>query len=254
MTVEAIADEKRLSLSMPMGGGHRETVELAKTDLHPALVFAHARARQGRASFQRVTDGLLHEDWWWQRQVFVSSPVAGDGKTSTAFNLAWALSTREKSVLLIELNFSRPRFCSVLGDLRIHDGIDGVLRGTVKPEDSIFTVGNDGLHVSAVRDALNKQEIRKHLSMLTDFLEEVEGKYDWLVLDCPPVLSPLWDEWFQENANPVLMVVRAKQTPLLQVERATWRLGANLKGTVMNAVDDLVLGTAAPHTSHKSTA
>jgi Mrp family chromosome partitioning ATPase len=238
MTVDAIANESKLSLTLPIGGGLKKTVRLAKRDLHPALVFAHDRTEQGKAEYQRVTDSLLRDDIWDARQVFVSSAQSGDGKTSTAFNLAWALALRKKSVLLVELNLLQPRFRSVLGDLRIRHGIDSALRGSAKPEESVFSIGSDGLHICAVRDAFNKAETLRYLSSLTMFFDWAGDTYEWLVFDCPPVLSSAWNNWFQEHASPVLLVVRAHCTSLLQVRKVTQRLGDSLKGTLLNAAGE----------------
>jgi Mrp family chromosome partitioning ATPase len=234
----AIADETRLALSLPVGGGPRKTIEVARRDLHPALMFAHRgeRTEAEAKSYQRVADKLLLDDWWNPRQVYISSPAAGDGKTTTAFNLAWALSTRQKSVLLVELNFAKPRFRSVLGDLRIRYGIDGALHGSAKPEDSVFSLGDSGLYVSAVRDILDRRGIKRRMPSLNSFLSWATEKYEWLVLDCPPVLSPAWSGWFPEHAKPVLMVVRAHQTSLSQIRKAGQRLGSSLKGTLLNDV------------------
>jgi len=241
MNAGVIAEESRLALSVAIGRGPKKVIELNKKDLHPALTFAHRRTNASAeveiASYRRVVDNLLRDDKWQPRQVFVSSPKAGDGKTSTAFNLAWALSMQQKSVLLIELNFARPRFRSVLGDLRIRYGLDGALQGSAKPEDSVFSLGDSGLHVSAVRDALDKSGIKRRLPSLSNFIGWASESYEWLVFDCPPVLSSGWTGWFRENANPVLMVVRAHKTPLLEVRRAAQQLGPSLKGTLLNDAD-----------------
>jgi Mrp family chromosome partitioning ATPase len=241
MNAGVVVEESRLALSLPIGRGPRKTIELNKKDLHPALTFANRRtdavAEAEIASYQSIAENLLRDDRWQPRQVFVSSPAAGDGKTSTAFNLAWALSMQQKSVLLIELNFARPRFRSVLGDLRIRYGLEGALQGSAKPEDSVFSLGDSGLHVSAVRDALDKTGIKRRLPLLANFIGWAAESYEWLILDCPPVLSPAWNGWFRENASPVLMVVRAHKTALLEVRKAAQQLGPNLKGTLLNDSD-----------------
>lgn len=231
-TPEAVAPETSLSVSLPIGGGPRKTVALAKKDIHPALIFAQNNIEP--AAYKQVTERLLGDERWRSQRVFISSPAVDDGKTITAFNLAWALNLRKKPVLLVELNFARPRFRSMLGKLRIRYGIDSALHGAVKPEESVFSLGSDGLHISAVRDTLKAAETARHLKSLDGFLDWASDNYDWVILDCPPVLSPAWVKWFEQHANPVLMVVRAGHTPLLQVRRAKQRLGESLQGALLN--------------------
>jgi Mrp family chromosome partitioning ATPase len=223
MTTHAIVEERRITLQMPIGGGLRKVVELAGRDIHPTLTFANDRE-----------DNLFYGDWWMPRRIFVTSPGEGDGKTCTAFNLAWALSTHAKSVLLVELDFARPRFRSILGDLRIRYGVDSALRGSVKPGESVFSLGINGLSVAAVRDAMTTRDIKLHLPAATEFIDWASRTYDWIVLDCPPALSPKWNNWFGGSAQPALLVVREQHTPSTLIRKAVHRLGKSLKGVLLN--------------------
>jgi Mrp family chromosome partitioning ATPase len=234
MTTHAIVEERRITLQMPIGGGLRKVVELASRDIDPTLTFANDRAVAGAASYQALADNLSYRDWWMPRKIFVTSPGEGDGKTCTAFNLAWALSTHAKSVLLVELDVARPRFRSILGDLRIRYGVDSALRGSVKPGESVFSLGNTGLSVAAVRDAMTAGDIKRHLPAATQFIDWASRTYDWIVLDCPPALSPKWNHWFGESAQPALLVVREQHTPSRLIRKAVHRLGKGLKGVLLN--------------------
>jgi Mrp family chromosome partitioning ATPase len=234
MTTHAIVEERRITLQMPIGGGLRKVVELAGRDIHPTLTFANDREVAGAASYQALADNLFYGDWWMPRRIFVTSPGEGDGKTCTAFNLAWALSTHAKSVLLVELDFARPRFRSILGDLRIRYGVDSALRGSVKPGESVFSLGINGLSVAAVRDAMTTRDIKLHLPAATEFIDWASRTYDWIVLDCPPALSPKWNNWFGGSAQPALLVVREQHTPSTLIRKAVHRLGKSLKGVLLN--------------------
>ena len=241
MTTQLLAPEATLSLDIPTGRGLRKVVEVPSKNLHPALVFAGAELLPASANYQHVADNLIRGDWWTRRRIFITSPAAGDGKTCTSFNLAWALSSREQSVLLVELNFARPQFRAVLGDLRIWHGIDCALRGSAKASDSVFSMGANGLNVCAVRDATPSTQLKQHLLRLDAFLNWCSEQYDWLILDCPPVLSREWNRWFREYAEPALLLVREQQTPLVEVRRAAALLGSNLKGVLLN--DAVAAGT-----------
>ncbi len=222
---------------MPLGDGRLEAVELLREGVHPALLFANEQS-PADASYQGVADRLLSGGWWNPRRIFVTSPAEGDGKTSTAFNLAWALTTRGASVLLAELNFERPRFSSVLGNLPIRFGVDCAMRRLASPADSVFLMGDELLGVAAVKNAMPKSELKTHLPLLASFLNWAHDRYDWMILDCPPVLSSGWNQWFRQYARPALLVVREQHTPEVQVRQATSRLGDGLKGVLLNDVLD----------------
>jgi Mrp family chromosome partitioning ATPase len=234
MTTQPLSQDRQLSLSMPTGGGPRRIVQIPSKGIHPTLVIANEQPLPSAASYQAIADNLLHEAWWTPARIFITSPIHGDGKTCTAFNLAWALSTRGKSVLLVELNFARPRFRRILGDIRIRHGVDCSMRGSSRPADSVFSLAGGALNISAVRDVMGAGELKQHLPSLASFLDWGSETYDWLILDCPPVLSHAWNDWFRENAAPSLLVAREEHTPLVQIHRATKRLGDGLKGVLLN--------------------
>ena len=235
MATQRVIPASRLSLSMPLGDGRLEAVEIPREGVHSALLFANEQS-PADASFQNVADRLLAGGWWSPRRIFVTSPTAGDGKTCTAFNLAWALTTRGVSVLLAELNFEQPRFRSVLGNLQIRFGVDCAMRRVGSPADSVILMGDELLGVSAVKNAMPRAEVKMHLPFLASFLKWGHDRYDWLILDCPPVLSSGWNKWYREYAQPALLVVREQHTPEVQVRQATRRLGASLNGVLLNDV------------------
>jgi Mrp family chromosome partitioning ATPase len=235
MTTHSLIPERQLSMNVAGSSGHREVVQVPAKSINSALVFAGAEPSPAAADYLKVADNLLHGDWWSPRRVFVTSPASGDGKTCTSFNMAWALTIRHQSVLLLELNFARPKFRTLLGDLRIWRGLEWTLRGWATIADSVFSIGNNGPDVCAVKDAITSSElIMEHLQSMSSFLDLCEHKYDWVILDCPSALSHGWNAWFRKYANPTLLVVREKQTPLIAARKAASLLGGNLKAVLLN--------------------
>jgi Mrp family chromosome partitioning ATPase len=234
MSTNVLVEEGRLAVQIPVGGGQRKIVDLPGTGVDPALTFASSQPMEGAAHYHWIAGNILHGNLWASRRIFISSPGEGDGKTSTAFNLAWALNAHTKSVLLVEMDFGRPRFRSQLGDLRIRYGIDSAIRGSVKPEESVFSLGNHSLGVAAVRDAMTGADIKRYLHATSEFLAWAAEKYEWILLDCPPVVSTKWNDWFDREAQSVLLVVREQHTPAARIRKAAHRLGERLRGVLLN--------------------
>lgn len=202
MTTQLATPERSFSLNMPTGHGLSKLVEIPSNKIDRGLIFARPEAIPAAQNYLSAADHLLEEKRWNSGRVFVTSPVPGDGKTCTAFNLAWALSCRNKSVLLVELNFARPQFRSLLGNLRVWHGIDCALRGAAKPGDSMFSIGPPGLNVCAVRDATSPHHRNQHFERLDAFLDWCGERYNWLILDCPPVLSREWSPSYANTPPP----------------------------------------------------
>jgi Mrp family chromosome partitioning ATPase len=253
MTTPAIFMDGKLQMGMQIRGGPWKTIPLATRDVNPALVFANEHQLARAASYQRLADKIVDDEEWNQtRHVFVTSPNNKDGKTSTAFNLAWALSTRAKPILFVELNFHKPQLRGMLGNPRIRYGIDSVLRGIASGKESVFSLVNDDLHVCAMRDPLKKSELKRFLPAFDLFLAWAKREYQWIVFDCPPVLSSSWNAWFDKNGNSVLLVARSERTPAVNVQRASVRLGKRLKGVVLNGASP-VSPMAPPATDNATT-
>jgi len=235
MSSQVALGDGKLQMGMQIRGGPWKIVPLASRDVNPALVFANEQQAPRAASYQALADKIIEDpEWKDSRRIFVTSPDDGDGKTSTAFNLAWALSTRTKPVLLAELNLGRPDLRNMLGKPRIRYGVDCVLRGISSEKESVFSLVSEDFHVAAVRDKMARSEVKRFQPLFDSFLDWARKEYQWVVLDCPPVLSNRWNDWFKAHATSVLLVVRNEKTPAVDVRRASRRLEQALKGVVLN--------------------
>jgi Mrp family chromosome partitioning ATPase len=100
--------------------------------------------------------------------------------------------------------------------------------------DSIFSLGNESLSVAAVKNPMRKGELKQRLPRLASYLNWAGENYDWLVLDCPPVLSSAWNHWFHDYARPALLVIREQHTPAIQVRQTISRMRYRIKGILLN--------------------
>jgi len=232
-----------LSFQLPVEHGLTRQSNTPSYLLDPALIVAHRASSPELCHYRQAAANLfpadLSESTLPSRssssRIFVTSPHQGDGKTSTAFNLAWTLAQSDKTVLLAELNFVRPRLCAALGDLHLRYGLEGALRGTAIPADAVFSLNSTSLHIAAVRNATALDNLAPIQANLNAFLQWSSENFDLLVIDCPSVLSREWNLWFRNNANPALLVTREDHTPNLEVQRAVKTLGPSLTGVLVNA-------------------
>ena len=145
--------------------------------------------------------------------IMVTSPGTGEGKTLTALNLAGSLAS-ESRVLLIDADLRRPAVAEHLGiSDGDADGLAGVIAGSCRLEQSVRTVVPrqlDVLPAGLPGDGIH-QLLRSH--RMEDLLQEARQRYDFIVIDTPPLL-PVFDATvLAPLADGVLVVVAANGTP-----------------------------------------
>lgn len=169
----------------------------------------------------------------------VTSTMPGEGKTSVALSMAFALGQMEK-VLLIGADMRRPAFHKALGIDKHAVGLSNFVAGTAKLEECIQHHQEGGIDVIGSGtippnplELLSSKRFAKALELL-------EEKYDRIVIDTAPsqsvsdamVLSPL--------VGGMVYVVKADSTTYQQARAGIKRLkdvNAPLIGVVLNQVN-----------------
>ncbi|MCK6210902.1 polysaccharide biosynthesis tyrosine autokinase [Georgenia sp. EYE_87] len=173
------------------------------------------------------------------RTIVVTSATAGEGKTTTAVNLAVALADTGSSVLLVDADMRRPAVARTLG-LEGRAGLSTVLIGQANLEDLAQRWGDRPLDVlPAGQVPPNPSELLSSLPM-ADLLAEAAGRYDVVIVDSPPVLAVTDPTVLSTLAGGTLMVVatgRRRKTELREALDRLDHVGARVLGLVLNRAD-----------------
>lgn len=179
----------------------------------------------------------------------ISSPGMGDGKTSTAINLAGVLAQEPKArVLLVEADLRRPSMLTYLGISNA--GGKGLIGTVLEPALSLEEVVHPclpfNLHVLPAGHALASPYDVLKLPRFGELLQEARQHYDYIVIDTPPLIPFVDCRLVEPWMDGFLVVVAAHQTsPKLLAEALHVMDPAKLVGLVLNKDDHL-----APHYDH----
>jgi len=159
--------------------GEEARIELVPHD-YPRSAVAEA--------YRAVRAALLLSQAGGVRSMVITSCLPGEGKTSTALNLAIVLAQLEKRVLLIDADLHKPRVHEVLR-LPNRVGLVSLLVENVVPTDAIQTSPIPGVSVITAGPSSPNPSGLLSSPAMRRFLEFATMNFDCVVLDSPPVGS-----------------------------------------------------------------
>jgi capsular exopolysaccharide synthesis family protein len=177
------------------------------------------------------------------RRLLIASPVKGEGKSTTAANLATVMALAGQRVLLIGADLRRPSIHRFFG-LSNRVGLSSVLSGQATLLEAIQDPGVKGLRVmSGGPVPPNPAELLGSVAM-KQLLEQAGEAADWVILDGPPVLG-LADASVLATLSEAVLVVVNEATNRRVLAHARDQL-AKVRSRVVGAV----LNNFGPATSY----
>ncbi len=239
-------DEISQALRLPLVGAAPQIQfgrRILSSDFEPALITIHRPRSQSAEAFRGVRTHLLAASKGeGHKIVLISSPEPGDGKSTISSNLAVTLAQSGKSVLLIDADMRRPTVHKLFG-LPREAGLSDLLEEHAYDIDDILkTVTFDGgtLTVMTSGDCPHDPGERLMSSQFENMIGMLRDKFEWIIIDSPPVLAVTDSAILSRFADGVVLVVRMNGRSRMAAVRAveTLRsLGAHLVGVVANGID-----------------
>jgi polysaccharide biosynthesis transport protein len=187
------------------------------------------------AALMRVADGRNS-----LQTVLVTSSVPGEGKTSFAVSLARAVATAGRRCLLVDCDFRCSRMADTLGAAQA--ALDVREWTFARPQDLESRLvrdpsGSDVL-VSRADDAQPHTLLAS--GRLDEFLDHARQRYDFIVIDAPPVLAVSDALHLSQLSDQIVFVVRWGTTPRKVVQNAMTMLrqrSCRVAGVVISQVN-----------------
>jgi len=168
------------------------------------------------------------------RVVAFTSSLPAEGKTTTVCNLAIALARAGKQVAIVDADLRRPRIAENLG-LEGAAGLTTVLIGRARLDQVLQPWGPDRVTVLASGPVPpNPSELLASQHM-ADLLAELSQRFDYVLIDTPPLLPVTDAALLAGSYDGVLLIVRHGKTSRAQVRGAVAALTA-VSGNILGAV------------------
>lgn len=187
----------------------------------------------------RTNLGFVSVDGPLSRLV-ITSAREGEGKTTSAMNVASALAESGHSVILVDADLRRPRLAR-----RLHVdssvGLSDVLRGSVSWQDLVQPSGIANLQVIGPGQSPPNPAELLGSQRARDCVDELAEHYDYVIIDTPPVLPVTDAAVVAQLVDGVLLVARAGVTHRRDVVSAAAQLETAqvaVLGVILNDVTD----------------
>ncbi len=173
------------------------------------------------------------------RMVLVTSAVPGEGKTTTAVNLAVMLANMGDKVLLVDADLRRPAIHKRFG-LDNSTGLGSVVLGQAELSSAIRAAdGQPNLSVlSAGPTFPNPAEVLSS-ARTREVLTSLRDRYDLILIDSPPVMPVSDPLILSEMSDGVIMVTKGGATSRAAARQACQsleKINSAIIGVVMNCV------------------
>jgi succinoglycan biosynthesis transport protein ExoP len=188
------------------------------------------------------------------KSIVITSSIPGEGKSTTAVNLAVSLADAGLRVLLIDADLRRPSIAEYLG-LEGQVGLTTVLIGRAEVADVVQPWQGSSLDIlPAGQVPPNPSELLGSTAM-SALLGTLAESYDLVLLDSSPLLPVTDAAVLSRLSGGALVVVGVDQIHRAQLRDAMESLttvGVNVLGMVLNKVDRRDVSPYTYYTSYSS--
>ena len=190
--------------------------------------------------YERLRDNVLYLNTDGNNKIIqIESSVAHEGKTTVLCNLAVSLGLTDKKVVVVDLDFRRPKTHRVFG-LSKDMGIAEYILKDVKLEKIIKKTKYKNVDLITRGAEVYNSSLVFVSEKFKEFIKELREQYDYVLLDCAPVLQVSDYIHISKISDGVLFVVAHAKTSKSLVAEAIKELkknNANVFGCVFSMYD-----------------
>lgn len=237
-TIKAPDDVKH-QLGLPFLGPVPMYAASHKQGALPDVVTVYSPKAVASESFRGIRTGILYSSADNTPQtILITSASPGEGKTSCASNIAAVMAQSGGRILLLDCDMRRPKLHRLF---RINPkvGLSSVLVKVGELKNAIQPTGIENLDMIPCGPTPPNPSELLGSDQMRLLLERLRKRYTRIIIDSSPVTAVTDSVLLAKEADAVVMIVRAGETPRPSVKAALEQLAAveaNVIGAVLNSV------------------
>ena len=169
----------------------------------------------------------------------IASGGAGEGKSTTLFNLAYVCAQLGDKVIIVDSDLRRPVQHTFLG-LANKVGMTNVLLRDLPVEEAIQATNIPNLHFMPSgrlpRSSLGLLDTQR----MRELVKNLKARYDYVFFDSPPIVGVSDASILASEVDGVLLVVQYRKYPrsiTVRAKRLLENVGTNIIGVVLNNIN-----------------
>jgi polysaccharide biosynthesis transport protein len=235
-------EEIRNSLTLPILGSvpaFRSSTRKDRSSLQPALCYYHRPGSPEAEAYRSVRTAFNVCLENGQTVIQVTSPEAGDGKSTLVANLAIAIAQSGRRVLLIDCDLRKPTMHRLFG-MRQDIGVTDVLGRDIDLLTAVQHTVVDGLGVLTSGELPGNPAELLASPEFDRMLRDARQEYDLILVDTPPLLAVSDPCIVAQRMDGLVLVLRMLKNKRTSAVRATELIETNhirVVGVVANGTD-----------------
>jgi capsular exopolysaccharide synthesis family protein len=226
------------ALTSPSKGGTEFKRRLITYEDPKSPISESYRSLRTNVSYASTSDKKI-------RSLLISSSQPGEGKSTTAANLAIAFAQLRKKTLLVDADLRKPVQHNVFGHPR-GPGLSELLIGEVTDSRTIIHPTKvENLSIMTAGGLPPNPSELLGSSAMSQLVDLLENEYDMVLFDSPPIVAVTDASMISGELDAIALVVKAGQTERSAVDRALdtiKNVKAPLIGTILNGASEESLG------------
>ena len=205
----------------------------------PEVVALHTPASQPSEAYRSIRTAMFFNSQKHNAKIIqITSPIPGDGKSTTTSNLAASIAQSGRSTLLIDADLRKPTQHTMFG-INNDQGLSTLITGESSMQDVIRPVIPDYLSLMPAGPIMANPAELLTSARFVSILQELRSQYDFILVDTPPLLAVTDPSIVCSHVDLIYFVMRIRngiRSNSLRAKEIVDRMNVNIGGVIINGL------------------
>ena len=207
--------------------------------LQPELVSIHQPSTPPAEAYRSIRTTIFFNAQRTDAQVIqLTSPIPGDGKSTTVSNLAVSIAQSGKRVVLLDADFRKPVQHKLFG-LDNSSGVTSIIYGDTAWQDAAQVIIPGGLSVLPAGPIPHNPAELLTSEQFPQLIDTLKEEFDFVLIDTPPLLAVTDPAIVGSHVDLMYLVMRIRKgarTNAQEARKIIAAMGGKLAGVVINGL------------------